>query len=394
MNGLAKTILLLYDYRKVEILGALIPGFLFICICCLYGIILAMPQISLSFTWPVFIVFILLSIGVGFFLFLLDISRPDRKSIKRSIKNEIERAKKRFKKQDIYNEAFIDNEFINRADRMYKTLERAPLFFWDERNAAYGLYSALVVTMDTCKEIKMSNEKLSLPLCLRFVFPGMSSNMAPPLDRLSIVHQYQRRICPNCHTHLNFNLSFKLAMLCILDIQCETGCIDYKGENDNNIYGLINENSSTYPYPFYYKYLLSHNKPHLLNNIIWDLYAIVGRSSMNLYEYGIYGNPQVHSRIRDKEAYIRMQSSLWYMSTILKWTTPIIFVAHLLYVLFPKLWWNENIWQILHSIIGIPLFTFILIFILSETLQRTILEKFHDMRMDEIQEIMSVHTLI
>lgn len=382
-----KTGFSLVDDFMIDIMGALFPGFLFLALFFVgtlvpvwmiyhedFELLLKDVEISGSLWWILLIVMLIISYIIGHIFFRADILNPDKADIIRRIEEEIEKSK------DLYT-SFTDEDAL-RCDirKRIQGLEEALKKYLDTPKNQNGQsktsYDVYVILHKHCEEALKANcyGNYMEAIYLGILFPEEvarhnSDEMGIQRDELplkvqEIIDRIEGKISRSSVIGRNEDRLSLVVFLCILNIQCEVGCLSNEG--------------CSFPYLYYYKYLLKRNLPEYLRLVTWNTYDGRSKNVINYYKTRIQlFAPEGYAVIRKNESHIRMSSSTWYLIQPLKWIMG--FVLILLVVAF--VWKCDGkeagLW-------GMAIFPPLLIFIFLFYIQNGIIHYIHYQRMREV----------
>ena len=340
------------DDLMVDITGALFPGLLFIVIL-LLGIVLPLStygcgslitipcNLSGSLWWVILIALLIVSYVIGHAFFRADVIEPDRRDISRRIKEELLQGKKRYqqivldghKKPTDYDTIEAElrdqiNAFKTTLANVKSTKTYSPHTCEQPSNEADEIYSLLKQFCVKATEKKIEVKDGYPPVVLGVLFPEevlrlMNNGLIKSVDDIKFEHlnadiqqtmnQYRKVICSNRKARNEAALKLIICS-CILNIQSELGC--------------ISENNCTFPYVYYYKYLLKRNLSSYLDEVTWNADHSRSKNVINNYKIEIQMfAPEGYALVRRNESHIRMSSSTWHMAQPLKLLLSIVSLA-------------------------------------------------------------------
>lgn len=401
------------DDLMVDITGALFPGLLFIIII-LIGVVFPLSTLNVgssltfqlnfsgSLWWVIFISLLIVSYVIGHAFFRADVIEPDRRDICRRIREELEKGKNRYQqvvhnrdkkqKDELYDE--IEKELRNQTNAFATTLTNSQMLdshcsgtSESQRKETVEFYRLLKKFCFNATENEIIEGNDYPSAVLKVLFPeevrrleglGLkksdedieSSDLNESIQKT--LKRYREIICSTNRPVANEGILKMIVCSCILNIQSELGC--------------ISANNCTFPYVYYYKYLLKRNLSSYLDEVTWNADNSRSKNVINNYKIEIQMfAPEGYALIRRNESHIRMSSSTWHMAQPSKWLLGIVS-----FVKFISLITNGNsIIIFLNSEPDsyMPFFTFLIPFSLLLFLvyvQRRITHFIHYQRMREI----------
>lgn len=334
------------DDLMVDITGALFPGLLSIAIL-FVGVIAPLmiydnsqifalgKEISGSLWWVMLIVVLIVSYVIGHVSFRADILEPDRQDIKRRIREELHKGKKRYRQNPSYQE--VANELCDQIKAFKATLKE-----YDPKNPINNYCFTAIepknkdtenfykLLMRKCIEAeKIISEAFSdyPPVVLGVLFPEEAMRLQArgqgeinfrdlALGIQKAMNKYRNFIC-STDLPVSDEATLKLIVCsCILNIQSELGC--------------LTEENCTFPYVYYHKYLLKRNLSDYLDEVTWNADHTRSKNVINNYKIEIQMfAPEGYALVRKNEAHIRMSSSTWHMAQPLKWIMGLMSLAML-----------------------------------------------------------------
>ncbi|MBR1769405.1 MAG: hypothetical protein IJ748_03010 [Bacteroidales bacterium] len=325
---------LLNEYM-VDIVGALIPGFLFI-VTIVISLIIPLSiltnyelsnKLPNSLGWIILIVLIILSYVIGHVFYRADINDIDRKSIKRQIeKNIIRKTIHRLRKESI--EDLIKEEIKLLDRKKYKDIED---------NIGVPFLEQIIFDRD--------------------LYESKKKDIIQYFDtRLKRYKKYKR---------LRYSEKELLQYYCILKAQTKLACsTPYYGE---------------FPYENYDKYLQRRHLKHLMNGLEWRPDGSRTKNKINKLKLDIQlFAPEAYPIINKNESHVRMSSSTCHITKSLLLITGITFIAIFLYCNI----YDGNIFTVLYA-----LFMFCLILYM----RHRIITYIHYQRLREIYYLLGIY---
>ena len=323
------------DDLMVDITGALFPGLLSIVILFISVIVPLMiydnskifvlsKKISGSMWWVLLIVLLIVSYVTGHVSFRADIIEPDKRDIKRRIIEELRRGRKKYRKNPSYKD--IEDELRDQIHAFKTTLsKRDPNKFSANNDETKKFYDLLT---KYCTDAFSGFEKTTdyPPVVLGVLFPeevrrlqARGSQKEICFEDLNLgirqaMNKYRNFVCSTkCEVPDEATLKL-IVCSCVLNIQSELGC--------------LTENNCTFPYIYYYKYLLKRNLSDYLDEVTWNADNSRSKNVVNNYKIEIQlFAPEGYALVRKNEAHIRMSSGTWHMAQPLKWITGLMSLA-------------------------------------------------------------------
>lgn len=346
----------------VDILGALIPGALFLfctIVCIVFPLICyATPNNNFGFLmkdgdwfWIVaFLSFLILSYVIGLIFYRADIKVPDRRDIRREQKKKLKDLLKRMPTTQIEDaQNYVAELIIQEISPLEQCLSK----YKGEHNQLNSVYNEDFIKsceecIDALSHNNMDNPPRNNTSChydseslqkniLRVLFPEWKfddesvscsttisedeNDLFPAVKNIpkavnnvirqtsSILPKVKRYIKKNTDCEWNTD---KLKSLCrlivsymILHMQNESGC--------------ATEDRCDFPYMSYYKYLLKRELKELLKYVKWYTPASRTKNQLNQYKIDLQLHvPNAFSIITKNESHIRMASSSWHVAKIVK----------------------------------------------------------------------------
>ncbi|MBR6030534.1 MAG: hypothetical protein IKP36_01055 [Bacteroidaceae bacterium] len=380
-----KTSITLVDELLVDILGSLIPGFLFL-ITLFFSVFMPLfilsrfsisslkgKEIPGGFFWVLLIIILILAYVVGHIFFRADIKEPDEVDIKREIKKRIKDVQEMYKGDDSEFRGMIERKLRKTIISLNDACIKVPTFrIWytnghcnppapsPTREMAADIYWCFCKYCNMAVEILAKNKQgIPKSILLGILFPEevyrieRERNPTQLFDAKNICGGLQfydlseevRKIWNNDYKNplskskrigekpiVNEQLLWMAVCLCILEVQIEIGCISVS--------------ESSFPYTYYYKYLLKRNIVNLVDEVKWN--SNDSRSKNIINEYKTHMQlfvPEKYAIINKNESHVRMSSSTWHMAKVSIKIASIMDVISFLLIIFIKL----KICEILNS---------------------------------------------
>ncbi len=408
----------------VDIMGALIPGVLFLFsivisgvfpILTFYGLPFNLNQTSTKTTglefmqgwfWLViFLTFLILAYTIGLIFYRSDIKIPDKKGLLKQRKEFINNFCKELKNENFENSnkklfKYVLNKLIQEikylsefpedlCENKSKTLER---FFGMNTKDFENLIEELKELSSPFSSFPPRESEWKNKI-LKILFPHSEQDIE--CSENTIIKEYSTIIEKKLKNFIKKNekrakdneqelIKDVIILYCILDMQCECAC--------------ATANRCNFPYINYYKYLLKRNEIDLLSEVSWYLPNARSKNKINRYKIFIQTHqPKTYFIITKNESHIRMAASSWYVAnTLLPYTIilTILFLTPLIVnLIFNKynlsifseysIYNSENASSLIAFLF--PLFIFFLLIIMKKKIVTFI----HYQRLREIY-----HTLI
>ncbi|MBR5782056.1 MAG: hypothetical protein IKY27_08785 [Bacteroidales bacterium] len=383
----------LLNELMVDIIGALIPGFLFIIV---VFISVVLPLIIYydgdnkfmeaifgngGFWWVLLIICVFFSYVVGHIFYRADISVPDKKDVKRQVTRFLKSVKKSL---------IVSDRAENQSIDLYKSLLRQEIAILNKRlvdllpesksatkDKDSHLDSLKKVCGDALEELKSDNEHVDIKKFWPVLFPEDIINngeFALSPNSENVVKKYKEYFACLEHTCSDGLLNLVICY-CILHNQMDIGC--------------ATSDRGDFPYTNYYKYLLKRNMLKLLEHVDW--YRMEERSKNKInslkVKIQIFAN-EAYPLINKNESHIRMSSSTWHMSSLLFIVTiasSICFAAILFCNMFTDS--SDNLKFIHYMAALLPLTMLLLV----SYIRYNITHYIHYQRMREIQYTLQIY---
>ena len=360
MNKNVKTSITLVDELMVDITGSLIPGFLFLVILfiCVFLplaifsdfslIVLLKSKIPSGFFWVFLVIVLILAYVVGHIYYRVDIKEPDEAAIKRQITEIISNAQHNYFDN---NNSFIDyvnHQLHDIIISMNDTCMNVPQFgCWyrgrecdpNQYAASSDHNSASHIYWCFCKSCNLAvgylERGIDIPesILLGILFPEevyrveRERHPTAPFNACNVdfgvsfyelnedikriwIEEYKNRLSK---THkigkmpiVDEATLWIATYMCILEAQIEIGCISIK--------------DCSFPYTYYYKYLLSRNIINILDEVRWNSRDSRSKNIINEYKTQMQlFVPEKYAIINKNESHVRMSSSTWHMAKVSIW---------------------------------------------------------------------------
>lgn len=388
----------LLNELMVDIIGALIPGFLFIIV---VFISVVLPLIiyydgdnkfmeaifgSGGFWWVLLIICVFFSYVVGHIFYRADISVPDKQDVKRQVTRFLKRVKKSLIVSDCAENQSID---------LYKSLLRQEIAILNIRlvdllpesksatkDKDSHLDSLKKVCGDALEELKSDNEHVDIKKIWPVLFPEDIINngefvLSPNSE--NVVKKYKEYFACLEHTCSDGLLNLVICY-CILHNQMDIGC--------------ATSDRGDFPYTNYYKYLLKRNMLKLLEHVDWYRMEERSKNKINFLKVKIqiFAN-EAYPLINKNESHIRMSSSTWHMSSLLLFVTIASSISFAAILLFNMLSCCSGriclccIRNVHYMAVLLPATMFLLVFYIKYNISHYI----HYQRMREIQYTLQIY---
>ena len=298
----------LMNELMVDIIGAVIPGLLFIVVviisiaipCCIYLGPTIMDKLAEllkgSGWWVMLIVCIIFSYVVGQIFYRADIFYPDSKDVMRQVKKNVKRV--------------VTNK--NNKKRLFELIKQQVKILKDRFQESSALQDKFITLYTACTLFSRNNEEINIAALQAILFPedfnitsdheieGQLSD-----ESRDVINTYKRLI-----RHYGNNVYTKKEILdlavyyCILYCQMDLGCATAK--------------RCEFPYLNYYKYLLKRNLIDLLKYVDWYTVEERTKNKVNSLKIKIQiFASEAYALINKNESHIRMSSSTWHISKLL-----------------------------------------------------------------------------
>ena len=378
----------LLNELMVDIIGAVIPGFLFIIVIFLSIVLPSIIYIettsndvinfsslfkSSGFWWVLFLVCIIFSYVIGHIFYRADISLPDKLDVDRQVKEFVENTKKKE-----YNIEQIKTLLKREINVLRERLQRLEGEQWTEfKNVLLNACEGAIDDLEHNNNLHDYNENI-----LTILFPEdalhLNKNRLSKKDlsenSLEVIDCYEKYFYSTDDIDTYFlNEQCLIICYCILHCQVEMAC-DYKGRCD-------------FPYINYYKYLLRRNLTDLVKHIDWATSEERSKNKINSLKIRvqIFAN-EAYAMINKNESHIRMSSSTWHITKQLIYVTIASFIGFLSLII-RRLICNCEIITAQWFAMLLPLIMFILVFYIRYKIPRYI----HYQRLREIQYTLQIY---
>lgn len=323
------------DDLMVDITGALFPGLLSLVIIFISVIVPLMiyddskifvlsKEISGSMWWVLLIVILIVSYVTGHVSFRADIIEPDKRDIKRRIIEELRRGRKRYRKNPSYKD--VEDELRDQIHAFKTTLSKLDPNKFSAKNADTKQFYDLLEKYCTAAFNGFEKTTDYPQVVLGVLFPEEVRRLQARdpqkemcfedlnLGIRQAMNKYRNYVCSTkCEVPDEATLKL-IVCSCVLNIQSELGC--------------LTENNCTFPYNYYYKYLLKRNLSDYLDEVTWNADNSRSKNVVNNYKIEIQlFAPEGYALVRKNEAHIRMSSGTWHMAQPLKWITGLMSLA-------------------------------------------------------------------
>lgn len=307
----------LLNELMVDIIGAVIPGFLFIIV---IFVSIVLPSIlylnidsegalsslfkSSGFWWVLFLICIIFSYVIGHIFYRADISISDKSDVDRQVRKFIRETKKKK-----YNMDQIKTILAREINVLKERLPRIEGERWSAfRQILSDACNRAIEDLKNDNNLHDYNENI-----LTILFPEDALHLNK--DRLSkkdlssssmeVIESYERYFNPmdNIDSYSPYEQHL-IICYCILHCQMDLAC-DHKERCE-------------FPYLNYYKYLLRRNLTKLVRHIDWATVEERSKNKINSMKIRIqiFAN-EAYAMINKNESHIRMSSSTWHITKIL-----------------------------------------------------------------------------
>lgn len=382
----------LLNELMVDIIGALIPGFLFI-IAVFISVVL--PLIiyydgdngfmkvifkSGGFWWVLLIICVFFSYVVGHIFYRADISVPDKIDVRRQINHFLKDVKKSLKLSECSDDDIKKyKDLLRREIDILK--ERLGKIIDEAKSSTKGLKEHFKYLSEACDEAlnELASDKgnINITKIHQVLFPEdfiQKGEFALSHNSENVIKEYKHYFASMEQTCSKGLLELVICY-CILHNQMDIGC--------------ATSDRGDFPYTNYYKYLLKRNMLKLLEHVDW--YRMEERSKNKInslkVKIQIFAN-EAYPLINKNESHIRMSSSTWHMSSLLFIVTiasTICFAVILFYNMLPDS--SDNLKYIHYMAVLLPLTMLLLV----SYIRYNITHYIHYQRMREIQYTLQIY---
>ena len=389
----------LLNELMVDIIGAVIPGFLSLIVIFVSVVLPALAiwnnngtiinasiinasigSISSGFWWVLLIVCIIVSYCIGHIFYRSDIVKVDKRDIDRYIKESVHNVcKEHYSNAELWQILLKDIQVIKQ--NLNKCNQINGLCIDKLKNA-----SCLII-----ERVNSHQETNIMGPLLYLLFPEDFGNdidiegiTYESLTRESknIMIEYQKLFKSfNCSYYKKNGLEGLAICYCILHMQMDAGC--------------ASKTRCDFPYINYYKYLLKRGMTELINHVDWM--TIEGRTKNKINEKKIQIQvfaPEAYALMNKNESHIRMSSSTWHATSPLMFITGLMAVLMLIWFTYPAL--SDSCSCISYSDIFVPYRMVlcslpIVMFCAVFFIRRRIIRYIHYQRLREIQYVLQVY---
>ena len=296
----------LMNELMVDIIGAVIPGLLFIIVvfvsigtpCCIYLGQTVIDNIANLMKgggwWVMLIICIIFSYVIGQIFYRANIALPDGKDVTRQVRLMIRKAVK------------YDKQALSRL------IKQQIILLQDRFNNYSSLCNKYTVLYNACSHAMKENGNIDISALKAVLFPedfkiSNESKITGSLssDSKEVIKTYKRLILCHRRSYYSDEEWLRLAAYyCILYSQMELGCATAQ--------------RCEFPYLNYYKYLLKRDLIGLLEYVDW--YTNEGRTKNRInslkIKIQIFAS-EAYALINKNESHVRMASSTWHISRLL-----------------------------------------------------------------------------
>lgn len=382
----------LLNELMVDIIGALIPGFLFIIV---VFISVVLPLIiyydgdngflkaifkSGGFWWVLLIICVFFSYVVGHIFYRADISVPDKIDVRRQVKRFLKNVKESLKSSKCSDDEIEKYKDLLRREidilkgRLGKIIGEAKSSNKDVKEHFKYLSEACVEALN---ELASNNGNLNISKIQQVLFPEdiiKNGEFALSPNSENVIKEYKDYF-DSIEQTCSKELLDLVICYCILHNQMDIGC--------------ATSDRGDFPYTNYYKYLLKRNMLKLLEHVDW--YRMEERSKNKInslkVKIQIFAN-EAYPLINKNESHIRMSSSTWHMSSLLFIVTiasSICFAVILFCNMFTDS--SDNLKYIHYMAVILPLAMLLLV----SYIRYNITHYIHYQRMREIQYTLQIY---
>ena len=377
----------LLNELMVDIIGALIPGVLFIIVVFLSVILPLFVYYDGSpvlesilgesgFWWVLLIVCIFFAYVVGHIFYRADIAEPDKLDVQKQVIKVVNDVKK-----DITSSACRYEETEKKYRRLLaveiKILEKRiddPIEGKQWTTFNKYLKSRCVYAVNSLSSKGGNLVKNEDIFCV--LFPEditMNGDLRLSEDSNKVIEEYK------CYfkfmeNEFPLNLQYAVIYYCILHNQMDIGCATSK--------------RCDFPYTNYYKYLLKRDLTALLKHVDWHTVAGRSKNKINALKIKIqvFAN-EAYALINKNESHIRMSSSTWHLSNLLKIVTAMSTTVFFILLLEQSQWGSNRVENVYYIAVLCPLLMLFLVLYV----RRSIVRYIHYQRMREIQYTLQIY---
>lgn len=383
----------LLNELMVDIIGALIPGVLFIIVVIL-SVVLPLfvyydgcAKILNSFLgesgfwWVLLIVCIFFAYVVGHIFYRADISVPDKKDVKRQVECFLKRVKKSLITSDCTENIALYKTLLKQDIEILE--QRLGGLSLDSKSGPQHLKSLKKACGDALNELNTDNNKKRIK-CENIhpvLFPeDIKEEFKLSPDSENVIKVYKDYFASIEEDICSDELLDIVICYCILHNQMEIGC--------------ATADRCEFPYTNYYKYLLKRNLMKPLQYVDW--YKMEDRTKNKInslkVQIQIFAN-EAYPLINKNESHIRMSSSTWHMSSLLLFVTIVSSIAFAAILLSNMLTCCPGhiclccIKNVQYMAVLLPITMFLLVFYIKRNISHYI----HYQRMREIQYTLQIY---
>lgn len=401
----------LLNELMVDIIGALIPGFLFIIVVTVSVIIPFLVCWDISFDvfkalfsgggfwWVSLIICLIFSYVIGHVVYRGDIAVPDRRDVERQVRKFVRKVKRKKYVIDDLRALLVDRIMIIRKrfsdgleGEQWKFIDNKLLKIIDKAIVDLKNRMSYINTSTKTDNAKPAVKYLDSILTILFLEEYQSSGKIVSYTKLSqaskdVLIEYEgyfKRYFKK--TKLDDYGKGILISYCVLHCQMEMGC--------------ATGGRCEFPYTNYYKYLIKRNMKSLFKYVDW--YAMEERSKNKINSLKIqiqtFAN-EAYAMINKNESHIRMSSSTWHIAKPLlyvSFTATLVFMILLACELFRM----SNCFQgnLCDALYYVPMNYYIAVllpfcmFALVVYIKRRIVRYIHYQRLREIQYTLQIYS--
>lgn len=322
----------LLNELMVDIIGGVIPGFLFIIVIFLSVVLPGIIYIealgksigfsslfnSSGFWWVLFLLCLILSYVIGHVFYREDISYPDKLDVDRQINDTIRKVKNKK-----YNIEQLKKVLRKEIEILRNRVSKIQSKEWN--NVKQILICACNNAIkDLNGDIDRTDEYNTNILTILFPEDAvyLSGNILTKKEELSensleVLNKYESYFDPlkEFDAYSSPGIRYLVISYCILHCQMEIGC--------------ATKERCEFPYISYYKYLLKRNLLELVEHVNWITVEERTKNKINSLKIRvqIFAN-EAYAMINKNESHIRMSSSTWHI------TKPLVVVSSVSFVVF------------------------------------------------------------
>lgn len=329
----------LLNELMVDLLGALIPGSLFIIVVILSvvipfvilsdGCVASSDMYSGGFWWVMLVVSLVFAYVVGHVFYRSDISVPDKKDVKKQI-NKIVKEIRGYSEEKLYQSLLYKITILKSQIEKGVAGEQWRTISVELRSALNKAIMSITLLHNQLMDKKNGKKKLRVSRVkkrddkeieydeniLRILFPeevlcdkkiSLKENLSE--NAKDVLKYYESKFRTFfCFKKVTKEMRPLYIAYSILHCQMEIGC--------------VTEERCEFPYVYYYKYLLKRNMGNLLQYVDWHMVENRSKNKINNLKIQIQTFAQdAYAVINKNESHVRMSSSTWHTTKPLKIVT-------------------------------------------------------------------------